>query len=406
MKNKVLFNNWNRATRRLGIEIEDDTIRDGLQGSSLKSLRTTEKIKLLKMIVDVGVSHIVVGFPATSKKNFEECIKIILWLKKYAPRVQPWCLARLEIMDIWKIEEIKKVTDSNLGICLFAPTSRAHFYIKKIEQNAFVKQLRMVLDRINSAQLKFSFNFEDGTRTSPTYLKRIIRIVLPYSPYSLAICDTAGASHPSGVKRLVSLFLSEIKKSRKKVKLLWHGHNDKGLAMANVVQAIESGVNIISGSFFGYGERAGNVANEQVAYFLNEAYGCQYNLKNLNAMSVFIQKKTGGYLSHNHPFVGDQVFSTSTGVHGSAMVKAMENHSKRVSDLIYCDVNSDFINTEHQMLMGPNGGRKTLSYLLKKLKINLNQESFELLFNKCKSKRRALSLMELEVLANKIRAKK
>ncbi|NES70302.1 MAG: 2-isopropylmalate synthase, partial [Okeania sp. SIO2D1] len=63
-----------------------------------------------------------------------------------------------------------------------------------------------------------------------------------------------------------------------------HFHNDMGMALENTLQAVRAGVSMVSGTFLGIGERAGNVALEQVLNGLRVRFGIEVKGINYDAI--------------------------------------------------------------------------------------------------------------------------
>ena len=82
---------------------------------------------------------------------------------------------------------------------------------------------------------------------------------------AICICDTAGHATPLGALALVRFVIAEVvKPSGEKIRVDWHGHSDRGLAIANSLAAIIAGANCVHGCAIGVGERVGNTQTDQM----------------------------------------------------------------------------------------------------------------------------------------------
>jgi homocitrate synthase NifV len=142
--------------------------------------------------------------------------------------------------------------------------------------------LSQFLKKTASSQIKHvSLNLEGVSRTKPEHIQRILDLLSDFEFYSLVLCDSLGICLPGDVRQLVSAF-----KSHRPVneRLVWHGHNDFGLATANSLVAWQSGVDVVSGTFTGIGERAGNLPLEQFILILNEKFGYEFDFISIDGV--------------------------------------------------------------------------------------------------------------------------
>ena len=116
-----------------------------------------------------------------------------------------------------------------------------------------------------------------------------------------------------------------------KVKLSAHCHNDLGMATANTIAAIENGADQIEGTINGIGERAGNVALEEIAVALHirkDIYGFEtdINLKEIKRTSQLVSQLTGVVIQPNKAVVGKNAFAHESGIHQDGMLKNPETY--------------------------------------------------------------------------------
>src|SRR5947207_5185848 len=81
---------------------------------------------------------------------------------------------------------------------------------------------------------------------------------------AIVICDTAGHVTPMGAYALVTFVINEVvKPSGEKIRVDWHGHCDRGLAVANAMAALIAGADCVHACALGIGERVGNTQMDQ-----------------------------------------------------------------------------------------------------------------------------------------------
>ncbi|NIP78089.1 MAG: 2-isopropylmalate synthase, partial [Gemmatimonadetes bacterium] len=83
---------------------------------------------------------------------------------------------------------------------------------------------------------------EDTTRAPPETLKQLYGTAIECGARRICLADTVGHATPNGVRQLVRFVRREIiEPSGEDVKLDWHGHRDRGLALPNALAAVEEG---------------------------------------------------------------------------------------------------------------------------------------------------------------------
>ena len=129
-----------------------------------------------------------------------------------------------------------------------------------------------------------------------------------------------------GALALVRFVIDEVvKPSGEKIRVDWHGHSDRGLAIANSMAAIIAGANCVHGCAIGLGERVGNTQIDQMLVnlkLMGIAPWDQQDLTKLKKYCQTVSRATGVPIPANYPVVGDDAFRTATGVHAAAIIKA------------------------------------------------------------------------------------
>src|SRR5260370_11066311 len=83
---------------------------------------------------------------------------------------------------------------------------------------------------------------EDTTRCDPDTVKQLYSTAINCGARAIVICDTAGHATPMGAFALVKFVIDEVvKPSGEKIRIDWHGHSDRGLAIANSMAALMAG---------------------------------------------------------------------------------------------------------------------------------------------------------------------
>ena len=167
-------------------------------------------------------------------------------------------------------------------IHIFLATSPIHMQYKLMKTPDEVVEL--AVEAVKYARKKFplvQWSAEDAFRSDPEFLVRIINKVIEAGATTINIPDTVGYATPAEYGALFK-YLKENVTGIDKVKLSAHCHDDLGMATANTIAAIENGADQVEGTINGIGERAGNVALEEIAVALHirkDVYGFETDIE-------------------------------------------------------------------------------------------------------------------------------
>ena len=106
---------------------------------------------------------------------------------------------------------------------------------------------------------------EDTTRCDPETIQRMYTTAINCGAKAVVICDTVGHATPMGVVALIQFVMNEVvKPTGADIRVEWHGHSDRGLAVANSLAALVAGAEVVHGTACGIGERVGNTQMDQM----------------------------------------------------------------------------------------------------------------------------------------------
>ena len=303
--------------KQIPLTIFDETLRDGEQQVGIFFDLAT-KTDLASSIARTGVHHIAM-MPAIHSTE----AKLLSSLTPHYPQVLTAStmmgekhIDRSQACGVQTIILFNAVSDRLLH--LRDPQS---LHNSTSDLNTLDRSRNRMLDRVvahlkYAAQrgLKICFAAEDASRADFDFLVECINKFHPYIEHFL-LCDTVGILTPEDTKLWIR---NLIEFTDNRTPLSVHFHNDRGLALENTIQAVLAGAKGISGTFGGIGERAGNVALEQVLRGLKLRYGWQIADINYDALSQVTQ-----YLS-NRGFIANAPYSPAslryeTGIHVNSL---------------------------------------------------------------------------------------
>ena len=116
------------------------------------------------------------------------------------------------------------------------------------------------------------------------------------------------------------------------VQLSAHTHNDKSLAVANALAAVQYGVDQVECTINGLGERAGNASlgalmlnlyGDESGQWCSTDYGVETNLSvSEYARTAQLVGELGGMgINYNEPLMGSAVCTTAAGIHQDGVLK-------------------------------------------------------------------------------------
>lgn len=315
------------------IDIFDTTLRDGEQAAGI-NLNTAEKLEIARQLEKLGVTIIEAGFPASSPGDFQAVQQIANTVKNSIVTG----LARTVQGDIDATWEALKGAEQP-HIHTFIATSPIHmeYKLKKTPEQV----VELAVESVKYAKKKFplvQWSAEDASRTDREFLVHIMNKVIEAGATTINIPDTVGYATPAEYGALFK-YLKENVTGIDKVKLSSHCHNDLGMATANTIAAIENGADQVEGTINGIGERAGNVALEEVAVALhtrNDFYqfGTNMTLNEIKRTSQLVSQLTGVVIQPNKAVVGKNAFAHESGIHQDGMLKNPETYEIITPELI------------------------------------------------------------------------
>ena len=315
------------------IDIFDTTLRDGEQAAGI-NLNTAEKLEIARQLEKLGVTIIEAGFPASSPGDFEAVQRIANIVKNSTVTG----LARAMKSDIdpsW--EALRGAEQPHIHV--FLATSPIHMEHKLMKTPDQVVDI--AVEAVKYARKIFplvQWSAEDAFRSDPEFLVRIINQVIQAGATTINVPDTVGYATPAEYGALFK-YLKENVTGIENVKLSAHCHDDLGMATANTIAAIENGADQVEGTINGLGERAGNVALEEIAVALHirkDVYGFEtgLNLQEIKRTSQLVSQLTGVVIQPNKAIVGKNAFAHESGIHQDGMLKNRETYEIITPELI------------------------------------------------------------------------
>ncbi len=358
------------------VKIFDTTLRDGEQSPGA-SMTVDEKVIIAKQLEKLRVDIIEAGFAAASAGDYSAVSEVAKNIKNSTV----CSLARAIPRDIKAAGEAVSYARKN-RIHTFIATSPIHME-KKLRMspkeviNAAVDAVKLALNYTDDVE----FSAEDAVRSDLSFLVEIFEAVIDAGAKTLNVPDTVGYSMPSDWGQKIA---SLIQKTRNGNSVIWstHCHNDLGMAVANSLAAVSSGVRQVECTINGIGERAGNASLEEVVMGLkvrNDLYNCETQIDTTQILqtSRLISQITGYQVQPNKAIVGANAFAHESGIHQDGVLKHRETYEIMAPQDVGWATN--------RIVLGKLSGRNAFKQRLEKLGMDvISDDELGILFEKFK----------------------
>jgi isopropylmalate/homocitrate/citramalate synthase len=406
-----LIHDWNTFTGDeipIGqrVMLNDETLRDGLQNPSVRDPSIGEKIEILHLMESLGIDTVNIGLPGAGARAYADTEALAREIASARMKIRPNCAARTHVNDIKPIVEISE----RVGFPIEAATFIGSSPIRRLVEDWTVDHLQRTTEEAVkfavSAGLPVMYVTEDTIRTDPPTVITLYSTAIRCGARAVVLCDTVGHATPRGAYNLVKFVFEEvIKPSGEKIRVDWHGHNDRGLAIANSLAAIAGGAHQVHAAALSLGERVGNTPMELMLVNLRLLGLIDHDLSKLKHYSEAVAKATHTKIPPNYPVVGRDAFRTATGVHAAAIVKAYKKDDHELANSIYSGVPSHLFGLEQVIEIGPMSGKSNVQYWLEKRGISASDELVERIYTAAKKSERVLTDEEILALAGLVAAR-
>jgi isopropylmalate/homocitrate/citramalate synthase len=396
---------WNVATPpqiRPGTHVllDDETLRDGLQNPSVVDPSIEDKIEILHLMESLGIDAVNIGLPGAGPRAVVHTEALAREIATNHMRIKPNCAARTHENDIRPIVEISQ----RVGIAIEAATFLGSSPIRRLVEDWTVDHLERTTEKAVTFAVEHNlpsmYVTEDTIRTDPETVKRLYSTAIRCGARAIVLCDTVGHATPKGAYNLVKFAIEEVvKPSGEKIRVDWHGHNDRGLAIANSLGAIAAGANQVHAAANALGERVGNTPMELMLVNLRLMGLIDRNLSNLKYYCEKVASATKTSIPPNYPVIGHDAFRTATGVHAAAIIKAIQKHDHRLADNVYSGVPAHLFGLEQVIEIGPMSGKSNVLYWLARHQIPADDALVARILDAAKHSARVLTDAELHSLA-------
>lgn len=409
MDERSLIHDWNLVDYEYsrdadkhphGVWFDDETLRDGLQSPSALNPSIEQKIELLSYMERLGIQKVDLGLPGAGPFHRSHIDAMVSHIIENDYQIRPGAAVRTLMGDIEPLVEMQEKHGVPIQASAFLGTSPIRQFTEGWTMEKLVSTMEKAVSYAVENDVPVMFVTEDTTRSKPEDVKLIYQRAMDLGVRRLCVCDTCGHVTPNGVKQLLSYIDEEVIKDggyqRREIEVNWHGHQDRGLGVANNIAAVEAGADVLHGTALGVGERAGNAPLDQTLVNLSLMGIIENDLTLLNEYVHKANEYIKVPLPRNYPVFGEDAFETGTGVHASAVIKAMRKGDHWLADRVYSGVPAADFGLQQVIRVGHMSGRSNILWWLEQNGIEATDELVAHLFEVAKSQPRNMENFEIE----------
>lgn len=396
-----LIYDWNREdgpewTAVAPPQLDDETLRDGLQSPSVLDPPIEKKVRILHLMEALGIDSVNLGLPGAGRRAKEDVLRLAHEIASAKLRIRPNCAARTVESDIHPIADVVEATGVEIEAATFLGSSPIRQYAEDWTLDFLLRTTEQAVKYVVRLGLPCMYVTEDTTRARPEVIKKLYTTAIECGARAIVVCDTVGHATPRGAQALVRFVREEVvKPTGAKVRIDWHGHSDRGLGVANSLAALAAGADQVHGAALGIGERVGNTPMDQLLVNLKLMGAIERDLTRLKEYCEAVSEAVGVPIPPNYPVVGSDAFRTATGVHAAAVIKAFKKHDVELANQVYSGVPSHWFGLEQKVEIGPLSGKSNVIHWLEKRGIPARPELVEKIFAHAKHTDRLLTDAEI-----------
>jgi len=404
VKPSELIYDWNqKGAARLRpagrVLLNDETLRDGLQSPSVRDPSVPEKIQILHCMEALGINSLDLGLPGAGPRAQADCEALAREIVRHKMKIRANCAARTHEHDIRPIAEIVQRTGLNIQAATFIGSSPIRRYTEGWTDDFLLHTTEKAVQYTVSLGLDSMYVTEDTSRCDPQMVKRLYTTAINCGARAIVVCDTAGHATPEGAFALVRFVREEVvKPSGEQIRVDWHGHCDRGLAIANSMAALMAGAECVHACALGIGERVGNTQMDQMLVnlkLMGVPPWAEQDLTQLKHYCLAVSQATAVPIPPNYPVVGEDAFRTATGVHAAAVIKAYKKKDVDLANAVYSGVPSQMFGLEQIIDIGPMSGKSNVLFWLERHGVPATVDVVERIYNRAKASDHTLSEPEI-----------
>src|SRR5207249_1226394 len=203
-----LIYDWNRDGRAAkadyrSVELDDETLRDGLQGPSVRNPPTEIKKRLLHLMDQLGIDSADIGLPGASERARTEIVALAKETTTLK-RLRPNMALRTHPADVRGGIEAARQSGVAIEACAFIGSSPIRRFAEDWSIDTMLRNVEESVTALAKAGLPVMFVTEDTTRADAETLSRLYETAIGCGANRICASDTVGHATPEGVRNLLT----------------------------------------------------------------------------------------------------------------------------------------------------------------------------------------------------------
>ena len=337
------------------IVVYDTTLRDGAQGPAV-SFSAADKERIARTLDGLGFDYVEGGFPGSNPKDEELFARLATQPLKHA-RLAAFGATRRAGGRCEDDANLKALIESGAPVWTLVGKSDA-WQVSNVLQTTPNENLAMVEESVAygvglGREVIFDAeHFFDGYARDAEYAIEVCLSAARAGATWIVLCDTNGGSLPPAIKNGVEAIRKSLAEMNSRARVGIHTHNDCELAVANTLEGVVTGADMVQGTINGYGERCGNANLVSVVSNLVLKLGLealsQGSVKEFSELSRTVAEIANLALPLQQPFVGYGAFAHKGGQHVAAVLKHKD---------AYQHIEPEVVGNEARVLVSELSGR-------------------------------------------------
>ncbi|MFQ5869335.1 MAG: LeuA family protein [Candidatus Zixiibacteriota bacterium] len=378
------------------IELNDETLRDGIQSPSITDPKIEQKIQILHLMEELGIRGVNLGLPGAGERQRSDVLALAREIANCKLKIKPNCAARTLKQDIDPVIEVSQKVGIPIEVATFIGSSPIRQYTEGWTLDKLLKLTEEAVTYVVEHNLPVMYVTEDTTRSLPDAVRQLYSTAIGCGARRICVCDTVGHATPHGVGQLISYVVQVVKETHQAdVQIDWHGHRDRGFSVNNAIAALTAGADRIHATALGIGERVGNAAMDIIIMNLRLLGWIDNDLSKLAEYCHLVSRACRVPIPPSYPVVGKDAFRTGTGVHAAAVIKAERKGHAWLADRVYSGVPAGMFGMEQIIEIGPMSGESNVIYWLERRGYKPKPELVQKIFDTAKKSDHTLTDLEI-----------
>src|SRR6266571_1374610 len=310
------------------IAVYDTTLRDGAQGPAV-SFSAADKERIARLLDGLGFDYVEGGFPGSNPKD-EELFAGLAAAPLNHAKLAAFGATRRAGGRCEDDANLTALVESGAPVWTLVGKSDA-WQVTNVLQTTNNENLAMVEESVAygkklGRELIFDAeHFFDGYARDSEYAIEVCLTAARAGASWVVLCDTNGGSQPAEIRRGVEAMCGALESAGLPTRVGIHTHNDCELAVANTLEGVLAGADMVQGTINGYGERCGNANLVSVVSNLALKLGVDAlpdaSLAQFTELSRTVAEIANLALPLQQPFVGYGAFAHKGGQHVAAVLR-------------------------------------------------------------------------------------